>query len=57
MAMTGYKRPVDEYLGRGKVTPDGDNDRPYGRCIGQVCGASYPCTQSCPESRQGEEGD
>lgn len=24
-------------------------DRPYGRCIGQVGGTSYPCTQVGPE--------
>lgn len=26
-----------------------NDDRPYGRCIGQVCGTSYPCTQVSPE--------
>ena len=22
-----------------------NDDRPYGKCYGQVCGQSYPCTQ------------
>lgn len=25
--------------------PVSNDDRPYGRCIGQVGGTSYPCTQ------------
>ena len=25
------------------------DDRPYGRCYGQVCGVAYPCTQRAAE--------
>lgn len=45
MGMTGPRRPVEERIGRSCNTPDGNNDKPYGKCYGQVCGQSYPCTQ------------
>ena len=30
---------------RGESKAVSVDDRPYGRCYGQVCGMSYPCTQ------------
>ena len=43
--MTGGSASVERKIGRAISCPNGDNERPYGRCYGQVCGVSYPCTQ------------
>ena len=43
--MTGGSASVERKIGRAISCPNGDNDRPYGKCYGQVCGQSYPCTQ------------
>ena len=42
---TGRQATIEQKLGRANNLPNGDNERPYGRCYGQVCGVSYPCTQ------------
>lgn len=42
---TGRQATIEQKLGRANNLPNGDNSRPYGRCYGQVCGQSYPCTQ------------
>ena len=42
---TGRQATIEQKLGRANNLPNGDNSRPYGRCYGQVCGVSYPCTQ------------
>lgn len=44
--MTVGSASVERKIGRAVSCPNGDNDRPYGKCYGQVCGQSYPCTQS-----------
>lgn len=38
-------KTVEHVIGHSISNPNGYNDKPYGRCIGQVCGRSYPCTQ------------
>ena len=43
--MTGGSASVERKIGRAISCPNGDNERPYGKCYGQVCGVSYPCTQ------------
>ena len=43
--MTGGSASVERKIGRAISCPNGDSERPYGRCYGQVCGVSYPCTQ------------
>ena len=50
--MTGGSASVERKIGRAISCPNGDNERPYGRCYGQVCGVSYPCTQRAPESER-----
>ena len=47
--MTGGSASVERKIGRAISCPNGDNERPYGRCYGQVCGVSYPCTQRVQE--------
>lgn len=42
---TGRQATIEQKLGRANNLPNGDNSRPYGKCYGQVCGVSYPCTQ------------
>ena len=50
--MTGGSASVEHKIGRAISKPNGDNDRPYGRCYGQVGGVSYPCTQRAPEGER-----
>ena len=40
--MTGGSASVERKIGRAISCPNGDNDRPYGKCYGQVCGQYYP---------------
>lgn len=40
--MTGGSASVERKIGRAISCPNGDNERPYGRCYGQVCWVSYP---------------
>lgn len=47
--MTAAARSVSQIIGRSENPVNGDNDRPYGKCYGQVNGVSYPCTQKSPE--------
>ena len=42
---TGRQATIEQKLGRANNLPNGDNSKPYGKCYGQVCGQSYPCTQ------------
>ena len=56
MRGTGPARPITERLGLSTSTPNGDNDRPYGKCYGQVGGVSYPCTQKVVEKDSDESG-
>lgn len=37
---------------RGESKAVSVDDRPYGRCYGQVCGQSYPCTQRAPKEER-----
>ena len=48
--MTGGSASVERKIGRAISCPNGDNERPYGRCYGQVCGVAYPCTQKPVET-------
>ena len=50
--MTGGSASVERKIGRAISKPNGDNDRPYGKCYGQVGGESYPCTQ---DEKRGSE--
>lgn len=45
MAHMTAPRSVSQIVGRSETPVNGDNDRPYGKCYGQVNGQSYPCTQ------------
>ena len=40
--MTAAARSVSQIVGRSEAPVNGDNDRPYGKCYGQVCGQYYP---------------
>lgn len=48
MGMMGPRKSVEQKVGHSLNTPDGYSEKPYGRCYGQVCGVSYPCTQRTP---------
>ena len=50
--MTAAPRSVSQIVGRSENPVNGDNERPYGKCYGQVGGQSYPCTQ---DEKRGSE--
>ena len=52
MGMMGPRKSVEQKVGHSMNTPDGYSEKPYGRCYGQVCGVSYPCTQRTPEDER-----
>lgn len=35
-------KSVEQFIGHAVSRPDGDNEKPYGKCYGQVCGQYYP---------------
>ena len=50
--MAGNALSVEQAVGRSGGLVDGYSDHAYGKCYGQVCGVSYPCTQRTPEDER-----